>query len=177
MTKQEEKSAAAHQTIHSSRHIIRSFAAKANANRTFSEKCADFLTVHFGSTTFLLLNALFFGFWIIFNIELIPGITAFDPYPFSFLTMVVSLEAIVLAIVVLISQNRAAKIADVREEIALQVDVITEQEITKLMELVVRMAQQQGVDVSNDAVLQEMLKPTNINRIERSLERQIGSQT
>ena len=53
-----------------------------------------------------------------------PGIKPFDPYPFGFLTMVVSLEAIILAILVLISQNRASRVDDIREEIDLQVNII-----------------------------------------------------
>ncbi len=120
--------------LQSSRKIIKSLKAKANAKRTIFEKFADFSTSVAGSFSFLLLNLLWFLGWILINTNTIsvPGIVAFDPFPFGLLTMIVSLEAIALAILVLISQNRASKIDDIREEIDLQVNVTAEQEITKI---------------------------------------------
>lgn len=157
----------------SSRRIIRSLKAKADAKRTLAEKIADWMTTSFGSVPFLLGNIGVFLLWISLNTGAVPGIYPFDPFPFGLLTTAVSLEAIVLAIIVLISQNRAAKIDDLREETDLQVDVITEQELTKLMELVVRLLEKQGISVSEDNVLQSMLQPTSLEKIERSLSRQV----
>ena len=98
------------------RSTIRSFKAKANEKRSEVDKAADFLTASFGTISHLLFNVLFFVAWIVWNGGVIPGLAVFDPFPFGFLTMVVSLEAIFLAIIVLISQNREARIADLREE-------------------------------------------------------------
>ena len=86
--------------------------ARADEKSGFAEKLADRLTIAFGSMPFLLLNCLWFALWIVINVGLFPAIPIFDPFPFGFLTMIVSLEAIILAIIVLISQNRAARIAD-----------------------------------------------------------------
>jgi uncharacterized membrane protein len=155
-------------------HHIKSFQASANAQRGIFGKLADFLTTRFGSITFLLGNVVWFTVWILFNINLVPGIKAFDPYPFGLLTMAVSLEAIILSIVVLISQNRASHIADVREETDLQLDVITEKEITKIMELVVKLAEHQAINLKDDKVLIEMLKPIDLKKIERVLEKQLS---
>lgn len=157
----------------SSRRIIRSLKARANAKRTFSQKLADYMTKNFGSISFLLFNIVWFASWIIFNIGIIPSIVPFDPFPFGLLTMIVSLEAIVLAIFVLISQNRNAQVDDLREEIDLQVDVITEQELTKLMHMVSRLMEKNGIDVSGDETLQSMIKPTNFEKIEKALEQQV----
>lgn len=154
-------------------HHIRSFQASANAHRGVFGRLADFLTTRFGSITFLFINIVWFFLWITVNLNIIPGIPAFDPYPFGLMTMLVSLEAIILSIVVLMSQNRASHIADVREEMDLQLDVITEKEITKIMELVVKLAEQQRLDLKDDKILQEMLKPINVGKIERVLERQM----
>src|SRR4051812_26070860 len=85
------------------RLVVQSFRAKADAKRTLSDKFADKLTSKFGTVLFLCLNALWFFIWIVINTNLIPGVKAFDPFPFGLLTMVVSLEAIFLAIIVLIS--------------------------------------------------------------------------
>lgn len=159
--------------IITSRRIIKSMKAKMDAKRSVSEKIADWLAETFGGVPFFILNFLWFVFWIFINLGVIPGIEPFDPFPFGLLTMIVSLEAIFLSIFVLISQNRAAKIDDLREEIDLQVDIITEQELTKLMEMVTRLMEKNGIDISKDEALQQMLKPIDTDRIEKALERQI----
>jgi uncharacterized membrane protein len=162
--------------LHYSRRIIRSLKAKADARRSRAEKIADWLTENFGSMPFLVINFLWFSIWIVINVGLIPGIKPFDPFPFGLLTTIVSLEAIGLAIIVLISQNRAAKIADLREEVDLQVDIITEEEITKLIQMVKLLLEKQGIDLSDDEDLPAMLKPTNVRKIETALEQQVVDQ-
>ncbi len=159
--------------LRSRRRIINSFEAKANNSRSLSEKIADMMTIRFGSMVFLVVNALWFLLWIVINTHLIPGIIPFDPFPFGLLTMIVSLEAIFLSIIVLISQNRASKIDDIRDEIGLQINTIAEEEITKMMELQVLILKKHGIDVSQDNELQQMLEPTDKGRIERVLEKQL----
>lgn len=157
---------------HSKHHhrMVKSFEANANHKRNFWDKIADLLTTKFGSMAFLILNLTWFSIWITFNSGIL-GNTPFDPFPFGLLTMIVSLEAIFLAIIVLISQNRASKIMDLREETDLQINKIAEEEITKVMELQVMLLEKQGFDLSKDEDLKEMLKETDISRIERTLER------
>jgi uncharacterized membrane protein len=89
------------------------------------------------------------------------------------LTTFVSLEAIILAIFVLISQNRSLKVDDIREETHLQINIITEREITKLMKMVVILLEKQGVDLSQDPELKKMLKPVSESEIEKQLEKEI----
>jgi uncharacterized membrane protein len=156
------------------KQILTSFKAKADARRSLSERIADLLTIGFGSMIFLILNAAWFVIWIVINLGLIPGVEPFDPFPFGFLTMIVSLEAIMLAIIVLMSQNRAAKIADLREEVDLQVDVTTEMELTKLLQLVVMLLEKEGIDLSHDTKLREMLQPTDTEKIEKTVEKEVA---
>lgn len=163
--------------LQNSRRIIKSFRAKADAKRSFAEKAADYMTATFGSIRFLTVNVIWFVVWIAINTGLIPWVKPFDHFPFGLLTMVVSLEAIILAIFVLISQNRESKINDLREEVDLQLDIITEEEITKLLEMVSRIAEKNGIDISKDEILKEMLEPTNTSRIERSLEKQVPKES
>lgn len=157
----------------SNRQLVQSLKAKTDAKRTLSAKIADALTQGSGSMTFFILNFVWFAVWIVINTGMIPGIPVFDPFPFGLLTMIVSLEAIGLAIVVLISQNRAAHIADLREEIDLRMDMIAEEEITKLLCIVVKLAEKHGIDLSGDEDLQAMLEPTNTDEIEEILEKEI----
>ena len=153
--------------------ISTSLKARANEKSGFAEKLADKLTTAFGSMPFLLVNCVWFAIWIALNVGLIPGIPIFDPFPFGFLTMIVSLEAIILAIIVLISQNRAARIADLREEVALQVEEISEQEVTKILELIVKLSAAQGIDLSEDEELRSMLRPTDTERLTDQLEKEV----
>src|SRR3989344_8214885 len=153
------------------RKIFRSIKAKADAKRTIMERMADWMTSNFGSVFFLLLNVFVFTIWILINTNQIKGISVFDPFPFSLLTTIVSLEAIILAIFVLISQNRAAKVEQIREELELQLSVIAEKELTKLMKMVAVLLEKQGIDVSEDMELQKMIKTVSATEIQKNIEK------
>lgn len=155
------------------RKILRSIKAKANSKRKRTEKIADWMTSSFGSMAFLLTNVLFFALWILINTNQIKAISPFDPFPFILLTTIVSLEAIILAIFVLISQNRSAKVDELREEIHLQINLISERETTKIMKMIALLLEKNGVDLSEDPELKKMLKPISEEEIERRLEKEI----
>lgn len=155
------------------RKIFRSIKAKSDAKRTNTEKLADVMTSKFGSITFLIINVIVFVVWVLINTNQIKGILAFDPFPFSLLTTIVSLEAIILAIFVLISQNRNMKVDDLREEIHLQINIIAEKEITQIMKMVALLLEKHGVDVSQDPALKKLLKPISEEEIEKRLEKEI----
>lgn len=157
----------------SRRRIFRSIKAKADSRRTGTERIADWMTSRFGSMTFLLINTILFAVWIFINTNQIKGISPFDPFPFSLLTTIVSLEAIILAIFVLISQNRSSKIDDLREETHLQINLIAEKEITKLMKMMAIVLERQGVDLSQDPELKKLLRPISEEEIEKKLEKEI----
>jgi uncharacterized membrane protein len=156
------------------RQMIQSYRARADAKRNPAEKFADFMTKAFGSVTFLALNALWFSGWILVNTGVLPIVEPFDPFPFGLLTMIVSLEAIFLAIIVLISQNRASKIAEIREEVDLQINSITELEVTKAIKMLKLLLKKNGVSLNDDPELKEMMQPVNSETLEKSLEEEIG---
>ena len=152
---------------------IKSLKAKANEKRNLAEKFADWLTSYFGSITFLLLNAIWFGAWIFVNTGH-TSIEPFDKFPFGLLTMIVSLEAIFLAVIVLISQNREARIAELREEIDLQLNTITEEESAKILELLILLLEKQGIEVEYDAELRRLMT-TSKQTIEREVEKELNN--
>jgi uncharacterized membrane protein len=158
-------------------HVIHSYKARADAKRSGAEKFADSITNALGSVFFLGLNGMWFLLWITINTGLIPWVPAFDPFPFGLLTMIVSLEAIFLAIIVLISQNRAARVDEMREEVDLQVNMIAEEEVTKALQLLTLVLRNQGTDVANDSNLQAMLKPIQSLQLEQRLEKQLDPAT
>jgi uncharacterized membrane protein len=158
----------------SKRKIFLSFKARADFKRKLTEKIADWMTSSFGSMTFLFINVLLFTFWILINTNQIKIIPVFDPFPFSLLTAIVSLEAIILAVFVLISQNRSLKVDDLREETHLQIDIISEKEITKLMKMMAILLEKNGIDLSQDPELKKLLRPISEVEIEKKLEKEIS---
>jgi uncharacterized membrane protein len=155
------------------RPIFSSIKANFDARRTLMEKTADWMTSAFGSNSFLFINIILFVLWILVNARVVTLIPVFDPYPFNLLTTIVSLEAIILAIFVLISQNRTSKIDDLREETHLQLNIISEQEVTKLIKMVNLLLQKNGIDLSKDSELEKMIRPLSEEEIERKLEKEI----
>ena len=78
--------------------------------RNLQDKIADRITELSGDMRFVYIHVIFFAFWILINLPF-GGHKPIDPFPFNFLTMVVSLEAIFLSTFVLISQNRKSSSA------------------------------------------------------------------
>jgi uncharacterized membrane protein len=152
---------------------VKSIKAKAAEKRSLMEIVADRITALFGSYIFLIANVLIFIAWIVINTGLIPGVKPFDKFPFSLLTTSVSLEAIILAILVLSSQNRASRVADLREEVQLQVNLLTEEENTRMMWMLVLLMQKNGIPIPEDKRLQEMLRETDVENIEKNMKKQI----
>ena len=107
--------------------------------RTLIEKAADWIAAFAGSIPFLLIHAVVFAFWLIVNWFHVPGIPQFDPYPFGFLTLAVSLEAIFLSVFVLLSQNRQAEKYRVHADIEYDVNLKAELEIAHLHEKIDRL--------------------------------------
>lgn len=154
------------------RQFFKSFEAKSLRSRSLLTQLSDDLTEICGSTPFLIFHIILFTAWIVLNIGIIPGTIPFDPFPFGLLTMVVSLEAIFLAIFILVSQNRSAYVNTLREEVHLRVNLIAEEEITKVLEVLADVRKHVGIK-KTDPELEEMLQRTDTGYIERSILHQI----
>jgi len=112
--------------------------------RTGVQRAADWIAEFSGSITFLLIHVAVFAVWILLNVNWLPGVPMprFDPFPFGLLTMVVSLEAIILSVFVLLSQNRQAAKERIRGDIEYEVNLKAELEIAHLHEKVDRLAEE-----------------------------------
>ena len=142
--------------------------ALAEERRPWSDRIADGITRFTGSMTFVFLHLAAYGGWIVINSGRV-GVKPFDPFPFVMLAMVASVEAIFLSTFVLISQNRQARLAERRAELDLQISLLAEHEITRLVERLEAVAEHLGVaagraldvdelkeDVAPEAVLQAL---------------------
>jgi len=142
------------------------------SERSAIEVAADRLTRWAASTPFLIVHVVWFAAWMAVNTGAL-GIRPFDPFPFGLLTMIVSLEAIFLSIFVLMAQSRESAIAELREEVSLQVVLRMEEEVTKTLQLVAGLYRRLGHEVGEDPELREMLGHLDPERIERDLIQQI----
>jgi uncharacterized membrane protein len=148
--------------------------AQYGADRTVMQTVADRLDDLASSARFLAFHAVWFGIWILWNVGAF-GLRAFDPFPFGLLTLVVSLEAIFLSIFILMAQKRESAIAELREELGLQVNLRIEEEVTKTLQLVTGLYTRLGHRTGEDPELHDMLQPLDIASIERELLEQIAA--
>jgi uncharacterized membrane protein len=119
----------------------------------------------------LLLHVLWFGVWVTVNSGLVGRLHPFDPFPFPFLTMTVSLEAIFLALFVLASQNRLSRQADKRSHLDLQIDLLAEREMTAVLQLLQDIAGHLEVRTTiTPEQLRDLMKKTDLRQLTNRME-------
>ncbi|MEO7995028.1 MAG: DUF1003 domain-containing protein [bacterium] len=138
--------------------------------RGMQEKVADAITAFSGDIKFLYIHMGWFGLWIAINLGWVPGVPVFDKYPFGLLTMIVSLEAIFLSTLVMISQNRMQRISDERADLDLHINLLTEYEVTRVLKLVDAMSDKLGCDEGKDPELGELEQVINPEEIIKEIE-------
>ncbi len=152
---------------------IRAIAAmeqEALQQRSALDRVSDAVTSAAATPWFVIIHLLWFGGWVGLN----AFVTSFDKYPFSLLTLLVSLEAIFLTGFVLMSQNRMTKQADKRAHLDLQVNLLAEQELTAMMGMLRGLCERADVPVaSDDAPVDELLKKTDINQIAQAVDEEL----
>jgi uncharacterized membrane protein len=128
-------------------------------HKSCSDRIADAITRFSGSMGFVYLHALWFAAWIVYNEAAHRqwvSLPAFDPPPFGLLTLIVSLEAIFLATFVLITQNRMSEVADQRADLDLQIDLLAEYEVTRVLVLADAIAEHLGLAAGDDPEIEEL---------------------
>ena len=143
------------QVIERNIHALLDRRRQEDRDRSWEEKIADAITRFTGSMLFVYLHLFVFGLWIVVNLGWLPILPAFDP-TFVVLAMVASVEAIFLSTFILITQNRMAALADKRADLDLQISLLSEHEVTRLVTLVTAIAQRMGVEEADDPELSEL---------------------
>jgi len=128
------------------------------------DRVADAITNFCGSMRFVIFHVVWYGVWIVGNTALPPE-RRWDPFPFALLTLVVSLEAIFLSTFLLISQKREALLTERRAELDLQVNLLSEQENTKMLELLKKIGEKVGVDLTNDPEVEALEEATRPQKL------------
>lgn len=108
---------------------------EALSKRTLSDRMSDAIANFVGSIPFVVVHVIWFIIWVIINMGWLSGKLRFDPYPFALLCMLVSLEGVLLSTFVLIKQNRMSQRADQRAHLDLQINLLSEREVTKILQM------------------------------------------
>ena len=148
--------------------------AEALRARSLGERLAAALMAAAGTATFALVHVIWFVVWIALNLGAVKRIPVFDPYPFNFLTLIVSLESIFLAIWILISQNQMVRVADRRAHLDLQINILAEQESTAALRMLGRICEHLGIDVE-DATEAALTEETDVEGIATDIDATVPS--
>ena len=139
--------------------------------RTATERVSDVITKVVGNVGFLLAELVLISGWSLVNLHIIPGLKAFDPFPFGVLALVISSESVFLTIFVLISQSRMARQSQRRSHLDLQVGMLSEQELTTILQMMQKLCQHMGVNVdSSRQEVQSFSKTTDVDKLASELE-------
>ena len=138
--------------------------AAEHAKATPAERLADAITAFTGSMRFVWVSVALIGGWVVVNVAL-PEAERIDPFPFPLLTLILSVEAIFLSIFILMSQNRAASVSDKRGHLDLQLNLLSEQENTKMLLMLREIGQAVGAEFSDPELteLETKTKPEDLS--------------
>jgi uncharacterized membrane protein len=138
--------------------------------RGLQDRLADAITAFSGRMVFVYAHILWFGLWFVLNTGRF-GVPPFDPFPYGLLTMVVSLEAIFLATFVLISQNRLSAEAEHRADLDLHIGLLTEHELTRVLQMLDIMQDKMGIKNHADSELADLEMETRPEDVLAEIER------
>jgi uncharacterized membrane protein len=143
---------------------------KAASQRTPEQRLADAITSFSGRMVFVYVHIVWFSIWILLNSGLF-NMQPFDPFPYGLLTMVVSLEAIFLATFVLISQNRLGEQSEERADLDLHIDLLTEYELTRVLQMLDAIQDKLGIPNQEDSELADLEMETKPEEVLAEIER------
>jgi len=143
--------------------VVRKLEEAANEKRTTSDHIARMIAKFCGSMAFVWVHVIGFAAWITLN--LVPGVKHIDPFPFTFLTFVVSLEAIFLSTFILISQNQDTRISERRNHLDLQINLLSEQENTKMLAMLQAIAEKVGAEIEADEDVTVLAQETELEKV------------
>ncbi len=139
--------------------------------RSASERVSDIITRLVGNMGFLAAQFILISSWALLNLGVIPGFKPFDPFPFGVLALVVAFESVSLTVFVLISQSRMSRQSERRSHLDLQVGMLSEQELTTILQMLQKLCQHMGVNVdSSKQEVQSFSKTTDVHKLASELE-------
>jgi uncharacterized membrane protein len=144
-------------------------------DRTTADRISDVIAGFVGSIPFVVLHLIWFGVWVAINVGGFASRWRFDPYPFALLCMLVSLEGVLLSTFVLIKQNRMGKRADQRNHLDLQVNLLAEKEVTKILQMQRLICRRLGIEEADaDAEVAELSHVTAVENLAHEVDKRLA---
>ena len=144
--------------------------------RSVAERFADVVGSFAGSPFFIVLHLALLIAWLLINSGRISWIRPFDPYPFSLFAMIVAVEAVFLSSFILMRQNRMMRRGERRNHLNLQIDLLAEKEITKLIQMTRAICGKMGLEnIMADKEIRELSQNTSIESLSQTLEERLPS--
>jgi uncharacterized membrane protein len=160
--------------VHPTKQNIQTIASlehNALQNRSVAERVSDTMTRAVGSVPSIVFHGVWFIGWVLVNTAMVSGIEPFDPFPFGILTLIVSTEGVLLAIIILISQNRMIRQADRRAHLDLQIGLLSEQELTLVLDKLDRMGRHLGMsEDTKDGEARQLVEETDVSAMAQNLD-------
>ncbi|MDB4947845.1 MAG: hypothetical protein JWM27_494 [Gemmatimonadetes bacterium] len=158
--------------------MIARLQAAGNQERTTGESVADAVARVVGSWPFIIVQSVLLLVWMALNA--LAWVRHWDPYPFILLNLALSFQAAYASPIIMMSQNRQAKLGDLRNLLDLQINLLAEQESTETLRLLRILCEKQGVDVDREGslrALEQATQPENlIKQIEHAEARHSGKE-
>jgi uncharacterized membrane protein len=144
--------------------IIAEMERAAQNVRTHGDRLADWIAAGVGSWTFIIAQSVFLLCWLVLNVT--AWLRQWDPYPFILLNLLLSFQSAYAAPILMISQNRQARLSERRNHLDLQINMLAEQETTEILRLLTMLCRRAGVDIDDEEkkAFQEETKHTEIIR-------------
>lgn len=147
---------------------------RAARGRSVTARACDAVAARAGSDGMVIAHLVWFVSWLLINTGRVPFILPFDPFPFSLLTSIVSLEAIFLTLLVLGSQNRLNQDADRRAHLDLQVNLLSEQEMTLVLRMLREVCDHLGLrETTSTAKFKELAQRTDVGQLAEQVDHQL----
>jgi uncharacterized membrane protein len=147
---------------------------ESSKERTMADHISDSIAAFVGSIRFVIMHLIWFGIWVTINVSHFAAHWRFDPYPFALLCMLVSLEGVLLSTFVLIKQNRMSKRADQRTHLDLQINLLAEKEVTKMLQMQRLICRRLGIEEADtDAEVAELSNITAVENLAHELDRKL----
>lgn len=142
--------------------------------RSAGEKFADIVAAGIGSWPFILIQSFILAVWVLFNVWHI--LHPWDPYPFILLNLALSFQAAYASPIIMMSQNRQARLDERRNHLDLQINLLAEQENTEILKLLRKLCEAQGIDTgkSTEAFLESTKPVTVVEQIKQFVEKTNG---
>ncbi len=130
--------------------------------RSNMEKFGVAIAHFFGNLNFIIAHCLFFTGWFVVNLDWLPTVRAFDPYPFPFLGLIVGIEFIFLTTFVLMNQNSQSSRQEQWSHLVAQLAMLTEYEVTKNMQLLQAICKHLDINGHEEREVNDLVQTTHV---------------